>query len=196
LSFRQNYDLEADNVDLTKAYDGGVLEIKIGAGAFTDIVTAGGIFVSGGYTRTIDPADDNALGSRLAWSGSSGGFITTLVNLPAAAAGQSVQLKWRLARIPRTDSAEQAGHTDNVAITEGHDLHPRPKILSITPPIQMSRSPEFVGRANLPPAVRNQHHRHQLIDVAGDVLATDATASKTDVIGASDQRFYRVRLVP
>jgi hypothetical protein len=30
----------------------------------------------------------------MAWSGDSGGYITTTVNLPAAAAGQSVQLRW------------------------------------------------------------------------------------------------------
>ena len=42
LTFRQNYNLES-------GYDGGVLEIKIGSGAWTDIVTAGGSFASGGY---------------------------------------------------------------------------------------------------------------------------------------------------
>src|SRR5438876_5903301 len=37
----------------------------------------------------------NPLGGRKAWSGNSGGFLTTLVNLPAAAAGQTIQLRWR-----------------------------------------------------------------------------------------------------
>ncbi|NQU09717.1 M6 family metalloprotease domain-containing protein, partial [bacterium] len=88
LTFRHNYNLEA-------TYDGGVLEIKIGAGGFTDIVTAGGSFVSGGYNATISSSYGNPLAGRQAWSGSSGGFATTVVNLPAAAAGQSIQLKWR-----------------------------------------------------------------------------------------------------
>lgn len=42
MSFRNNYNTEA-------TWDGGVLEIKIGAGAFQDIVTAGGAFVENGY---------------------------------------------------------------------------------------------------------------------------------------------------
>ena len=33
----------------------------------------------------------------MAWSANSGGYITTTVNLPAAANGQNVQLKWRMA---------------------------------------------------------------------------------------------------
>ncbi|HEY7065428.1 MAG TPA: hypothetical protein VII06_28380 [Chloroflexota bacterium] len=41
LTFRQNYGLEL-------TYDGGVLEISINGGAFSDIITAGGSFVGGG----------------------------------------------------------------------------------------------------------------------------------------------------
>ena len=54
-----------DPATATKAYDGGVLEIKIGTGAFTDILSAGGSFVSGGYNnKTIDSTDDNPLDGR------------------------------------------------------------------------------------------------------------------------------------
>ena len=53
LTFRNNYNLESD---ASSYYDGGVLEIKIGAGAFTDILAAGGSFVSGGYNGTISTA--------------------------------------------------------------------------------------------------------------------------------------------
>jgi len=60
------------------AYDGGVLEVKIGTGAFTDILTAGGSFVSGGYNKKIDPTDDNPLDGRRCWSGLSGDFIRGL----------------------------------------------------------------------------------------------------------------------
>ena len=88
LSFRHNYGLET-------RYDGGVLEIKIGGGAWTDILMAGGSFVSGGYNYTLSSLYSNPLAGRQAWSGTSGGFITTLLNLPPAASGQTIQLRWR-----------------------------------------------------------------------------------------------------
>ena len=49
LTFRQNYAFEGT----TAFFDGGVLEISIGGGAFQDIIAAGGSFVTGGYTGTI-----------------------------------------------------------------------------------------------------------------------------------------------
>ena len=94
LSFRHNYNLEAASSGST-GYDGGVLEIRIGGGAYADILSAGGSFVSGGYTRTISSSYSNPLAGRQAWSGNSGAFVTTVVNLPAAASGQTVQLRWR-----------------------------------------------------------------------------------------------------
>jgi hypothetical protein len=94
LTFHHDYNLEA-STSTSAGYDGGVLEIKIGAGSYADILAAGGSFVSGGYTRTISTNYGNPLGGRQAWSGNSGGFITSIVNLPAAAAGQTIQLRWR-----------------------------------------------------------------------------------------------------
>lgn len=93
LTFRNNYDLETGAG--TDAFDGGVLEIKIGTNAFTDILAAGGNFASGGYTSIIDSAYGNPLAGRQAWSGTSAGFIGTIVNLPSAASGQTIQLRWR-----------------------------------------------------------------------------------------------------
>src|SRR4029077_12266190 len=81
----------------TVGFDGGVLEISIGAGAYTDILAAGASFVSGGYTSVIDTHWNNPLMGRQAWSGNSQGYITTVVNLPAAAMGQTIRLRWRLA---------------------------------------------------------------------------------------------------
>ncbi len=94
LSFRNLFNMES-------GFDGCVLDIKIGAGAFTDIVTAGGSFVSGGYTGTISSNFGNPLGGRSAWTGLSAGstaapaYVTTLINLPAAANGQNIQLRFR-----------------------------------------------------------------------------------------------------
>ncbi len=89
LTFRNAYDTES-------TWDGGVLEISINSGAFSDILAAGGSFISGGYTGPLNTGTPNPLAGRQAWSGSSGGYITTNVNLPTAALGEEVSLRWRL----------------------------------------------------------------------------------------------------
>jgi uncharacterized repeat protein (TIGR01451 family) len=90
LRFRNRFDIEKDN-------DGGVLEIKIGNGAFVDILAAGGSFVEGGYNGTISVSFGSPIAGRQAWTGLSAGFVPTTVNLPAAAAGKTIVLRWRLA---------------------------------------------------------------------------------------------------
>ncbi len=97
LTFRQNYSLALSTTNSSLGHDGGVLEIAIGGGSYTDIVVAGGSFVGGGYNTTLSGSYSNALAGRQAWSGNSGGFTTTVVNLPATAAGQNIQLRWRCA---------------------------------------------------------------------------------------------------
>lgn len=77
--------------------DGGVLEIAIGSLPFIDILQAGGSFSQNGYDVVL--SDLNPLGTRSAWSGDSGGWLPTWVNLPASAAGQTIQLRWRFAGI-------------------------------------------------------------------------------------------------
>jgi hypothetical protein len=116
LTFQNYYDLEPDVGPI--ADDGGVLEIKIGTNAFTDVLVAGGSFVSGGYTGTITNIWDNPLSGRQAWSGNSGGYITTTVSLPTAAGGQTIQLRWVCA----TDNGNGPGNfagwrIDSITIT-------------------------------------------------------------------------------
>jgi hypothetical protein len=97
LTFRNRWSFEPE--DVPNGYDGGVLEIKVGGGAFTDIVAAGGSFVTGGYTGTVSASFGNPIGGRSAWCAVSLGYpayVTTTVNLPAAAAGQTIQLRWRV----------------------------------------------------------------------------------------------------
>ncbi len=120
MTFRNNFNTETDPSDRTTAYDGGVLEIRIGASQFADILAAGGTFVSGPYNKTIASTNtDNPLAGRLVWGGLSGGFITTAVNLPATAAGQSVQFKWRFG----TDIGNYYGglgwYIDTVSVQDG-----------------------------------------------------------------------------
>lgn len=95
LSFTHFYDLETNSASTTDGFDGGVLDIKIGANAFADILAAGGSFVAKGYDHSINSGFGNPLGGRQAWSGTSPGFVTTIVNLPASAQNQNVQFRWR-----------------------------------------------------------------------------------------------------
>jgi hypothetical protein len=90
ISFRNSYNTEA-------GWDGGVLEISIGGGAFQDILTAGGAFIQNGYNDALGAYtnSNNPIEGRPAWTGNSGGFVTTIARLPASAAGQNVRFKWR-----------------------------------------------------------------------------------------------------
>jgi hypothetical protein len=121
LSFRQDYNLEVNPYSTGECFDGGVLEFQIGTNGFTDILAAGGSFATNGYNETIAPttASDNPLATRQAWSGNSGGFTTTIVNLPAAAAGTNIVLKWRCA----TDTGNAYGSVgwwvDTISINDG-----------------------------------------------------------------------------
>ena len=116
ITFRNNYDMELSDA----AYDGCVLEVSspnINGGAFTDITNAavGGSFVSGGYNSTIFIGAQNPLSGRMAWGGTSGGYITTVANLGPNVNGQTIKLRFRMG----TDEAEAAPgwKIDNVNIT-------------------------------------------------------------------------------
>ncbi|SPE49981.1 hypothetical protein SBV1_100025 [Verrucomicrobia bacterium] len=115
LSFRQNYNLETGSG--TDGYDGGVLEIQIGANTYTDILAAGGSFVTGGYTSIIDTHWSNPLAGRQAWSGNSQGYITTVANLPPSASGQSIQLRWRCGTDTGNGYSVTGWRVDTISIT-------------------------------------------------------------------------------
>ena len=88
VSFRNRFDTEP-------GWDGGVLEISIGGGAFQDVIAAGGRFMLNGYNGVLGAGTNNPLANRSAWNGNSSGYITSNIQLPAGAAGQSVRLRWR-----------------------------------------------------------------------------------------------------
>jgi hypothetical protein len=119
LTFSQNYNLEfLTRHGSTAYYDGGVLEIKIGNGPFTDIISAGGSFVSGGYNATLASGGSNPLNGRQAWGGNSGGWITTTVVLPAAAGGQTVQLRWACGTDVNNSSGGVGWYVDSVSVSD------------------------------------------------------------------------------
>ena len=85
-----------NNFNLQAGFEGAVLEISIDGGATFQDILARGTFVSGGYNGMISVCSDNPLAGRQAWTGNSGGFITTTVSLPAVTWGPEMILRWRM----------------------------------------------------------------------------------------------------
>ena len=86
LKFKINYNTES-------GWDGTTLDIKIGSGAYQDIIDAGGIFLSGEYNNLLSSGNFPNAGRR-AWSGNSNGYVDVKIILPASAKGQNVQFRW------------------------------------------------------------------------------------------------------
>jgi subtilisin-like proprotein convertase family protein len=105
LSFRHFFQTDFE-------FDGCVLELSINGGAFTDIISAGGTFVTGGYNTVLV---SGTLSGRQSWTGQQAGYITTEVNLPASTNNQSIRFRWRLG----TDDMEAGTgwRIDNVQVT-------------------------------------------------------------------------------
>src|SRR5207248_10317176 len=93
VTFRNDYNLESNG---SNYFDGGVLEISIDGGRFTDILAAGGSFATGGYTGTISTQFGSPIAGRPACTGNSGGFVTTTATLPACGNGHEIVLPFRL----------------------------------------------------------------------------------------------------
>jgi hypothetical protein len=123
LSFRHQYNLES-------TFDGAVLEISVNGGAFQDIIAAGGHFETGGYDGPISTSFQSPIGGRNAWTGDSGGFMTTVVDLPASAIGQPSVLRFRTA----DDSSVNADPPNGWWVDTIHlGAAAGPPIASITP---------------------------------------------------------------
>ncbi|HYV86561.1 MAG TPA: HYR domain-containing protein [Patescibacteria group bacterium] len=114
LSFNNNWSLE-------DGFDGGVLEISISGGPFTDIVAAGGSFVTGGYTGAISVEAGGPLAGRPAWTGSSifgsNGFVVTQAVLPPAVLGTAIKLRWRAGFDASGNPAGSGWRIDDVAVS-------------------------------------------------------------------------------
>jgi hypothetical protein len=181
-------------------YDGGVLEIQIGTNAFTDILAAGGSFVTGGYNRTLATPFQNPLGGRLAWSAPVSGFSTVTVNLPPSAAGQTIQLRWLCGTdVDNGNTMGSGWHIDSIALSWVACCG------AASPPLVVQFIGESGGVATLswsalPGRTYRLQFKNQLEDawsnVIPDVTATGTTASATNATAGSSSRFYRVLLLP
>jgi hypothetical protein len=96
--FRNNFNTEHDPPPAEVFWDGYVLEVSIDGGPFNDVTDppVSGSFVTGGYAGEIDGTAGNPLAGRMAWSGNSGGYIDTIINLPPVLNGHTIRLRFRM----------------------------------------------------------------------------------------------------
>jgi hypothetical protein len=134
ISFRNRFDTEG-------GWDGGVLEMNINGGAYQDIITAGGRFIENGYNGPLGSNGvNNPLNARNAWSGNSNGYINSTVQLPASAAGQNVQFRWRFGADDNTtgQGANPGWYVDGVRVNGNYSC-------SYTPPTTNRERADFDG---------------------------------------------------
>ncbi|TAE78956.1 MAG: hypothetical protein EAZ84_00160, partial [Verrucomicrobia bacterium] len=111
---------------LESARDGGKLDFSINGGTWFEAGTSGSgtAFASNGYNSNIGGSGGNAseFAGTSAWSGESGGFINTLVNLTDTTkfAGKSLRIRWRIATNARTGS--NGWWVDSISLVGGGDV--------------------------------------------------------------------------
>ncbi len=177
---------------VSNRYDGCILEIAVGTQPFQEITQAGGSFVKDGYNVTLN--DFNPLGPRPAWSGDSGGWLPVLLNLPAAAAGQTVQLRWHFAG--SRGMTDGAWFVDSVLVTEPVCLPPVSNPVILNPALRGN----FFSFAINTVSNRNYIIEYKT-DLAGDIWQTlqilagnGAQLTITVPTSPDNQRFYRFRV--
>ncbi|MBN8481606.1 MAG: S8 family serine peptidase, partial [Xanthomonadales bacterium] len=90
LEFQSRHTMEPNGT--TACYDGGLLEVAVGGGAFTQV--PGAQLLTDPYTGAISSSYSNPLAGRQAWCGTQA-FTRSIVDL-APYAGQSVQFRFRI----------------------------------------------------------------------------------------------------
>jgi len=118
LTFWHNYNLQ-------NTRDAGKLEFSLDGGAWFDVISSGSgaSFASNGYNVTVNnsgqPNSRNEFAGQQAWSGNSGGFVQTIVNLTDTAkyAGHNLRARWRIAT--NNGTASTGWWVDTIALTGG-----------------------------------------------------------------------------
>ncbi|HXW01586.1 MAG TPA: hypothetical protein VEC93_24460, partial [Anaerolineae bacterium] len=92
LNFFHAYNLES-------GYDGGVVEISVNGGPFSDVGSAN--FIKNGYNATISQFDSSPIAGRPAFSGVSGVYVESVVSLGSLVdQGESFRIRFREANDP------------------------------------------------------------------------------------------------
>lgn len=124
------------NYNLQSSQDGGKLEFSLDGGAWFDVTASGSgaSVATNGYNSTISsggsPSNRSEFAGLQAWSGNSGGFIESVVNLTDTAkyAGHALSMRWRLATNVGTASA--GWYVDTVALMGTIPANQAPQITS------------------------------------------------------------------
>ncbi len=123
--------------ELQSTKDGGRLEFSVDGGAWFDVesTNSGAVFASNGYNTTLGkkgggPNEPSEFGGMRAWSGSSGGFIETIINLTnnSKYAGHNLRARWLIATNASTSST--GWYVDSISLTGGGDLTNQPPAIT------------------------------------------------------------------
>lgn len=160
LRFHHSYNLQ-------NSRDGGRLYFSINGGTWTGVgdTGSGTVFASNGYTDTMrgGPQQGSYFDKKRAWTGNSGGFIETVVNLTDTQkfAGKEVRFRWILA----TDSstASPGWYVDSIVLLGDGDLGNQP--------------PQITQPASVPGAgtVTENEQVIYLVEAADAPVAVEAT---------------------
>jgi hypothetical protein len=191
VAFTHYYNLESGS----EPFDGGVLEISLNNGPFIDITNAGGTFVSGAYDGRISTRYSSPISGRGAWSGNSGAFVNTVVNLPVTAAGQSIRLRWRLATDSSTGSV--GWYVDNISVRDGFSCCRSLIVPGITNMKQMNSTVLFSFDTVAGQTYITEYKNALGTNLAWVPLQTNSgdgsIKSVTNLTSGTTNRFFRVR---
>jgi len=163
LKFWHQYNLQAGQ-------DGGRLAFSVDNGAWFDVLAtdSGTTFASNGYNTTISsggrPADRSEFAGLRAWSGSSSGFIETVVNFTnnAKFAGKNLRLRFSLAT--NGGVASQGWSVDSLTLLGGSNVSNQAPTIT---------SPAAAATSTLPP----EEDGTVFYQVNGQSVAVSVTAN-------------------
>ncbi len=141
----------------------------------------------------MPPRDDNPLEGRSGWSGNSGGFIPTVVNLPAAAAGHDVQLRWLCGTDSGNDDGGTGWYIDSVTVMDGYYACCSPLVAPTISNPQFDGTNVTFSFQTVPGQGYTVQYKNNLTDAAWIPLqsvAGDGTVKQITDTPGSPQRFY------
>ena len=172
LLFRQYFNLQNPR-------HGGSLLIAIAGGSWSEFLSAGGSFLSGGYAPGT------------LWTGSAAGWQVTEALLPAAAAGQSVQLGWRFTT--ENVLVGNGWYVDSIFVLDGFDWCAQPALTATA----LQRTNLVLAFPTMPARTYALEAKTSVTQAAWNPIltlpGTGLPAFLTNPAKLSPQRYFRLR---